>query len=217
MPDIPLFLLAAVLLTLAPGPDNVQVVLRGITQGRIAALTAACGFASGIVIHTALAACGVALLIRSSPRLFAAMQYAGAGYLFFLGYRTLRHRRFLLPTKVHNGAHDGADRWTTCATGPAWAVFRQSFVANVLNPKVTLFFLSFLPQFVRMDAGSVAWQMTFLGLVFMLQAFVIFAAMGWFAASLGQRLRDNQKFGGRLNTLAGLVFIGIGLKLALSA
>jgi threonine/homoserine/homoserine lactone efflux protein len=96
-------------------------------------------------------------------------------------------------------------------------VFRQSFVANVLNPKVTLFFLSFLPQFVRMDAGSVAWQMTFLGLVFMLQAFVIFAAMGWFAAGLGQRLRDNQKFGDGLNTLAGLVFIGIGLKLALSA
>ena len=213
MPDIPAFLLAAVLLTVAPGPDNAQVVLRGITQGRVAALTAASGFASGIVIHTTLAACGVALLIRSSPLLFATMQYAGAGYLFFLGYRTLRHRRFLLPTKVH----DGADRWTTCPTGAACAVFRQSFVANVLNPKVTLFFLSFLPQFVRMDAGSVAWQMTLLGLAFMLQAFVIFAAMGWFAADLGQRLRDNQKLGDGLNILAGLVFIGIGLKLALSA
>ena len=201
MPDLSLFLLAAVLLTLAPGPDNVQVLLRGMTQGRSAALTAAGGFASGVLVHTALAVLGVALVIRSSPLLFALLKYAGAGYLLYLGYRTLQHRHFLLP----QGATGEAD---------LAAVFRQCFVGNVLNPKVTLFFLSFLPQFVAKE-GNVTVQMLVLGLVFMVQAFVLFAAIGWFAAGLGRRLRERQGFADGLNILAGLTFIGIGLKLAL--
>ncbi|RTL55497.1 MAG: LysE family translocator [Rhodocyclaceae bacterium] len=203
MPDIPLFLLAAVLLTLAPGPDNIQVLMRGMAQGRAAAFVATCGFVSGVVVHTALAVFGVALVIRSSPILFALLKFAGAGYLLYLGYRTLRHPDFLMPANSEGKANLGA-------------VFRQCFMGNVLNPKVSLFFLSFLPQFLNMPAGHVETQMLILGAVFMAQAFVIFATIGWFAASLGAWLRQSKRFGRWLNTAAGLTFVGIGIKLAMA-
>lgn len=203
MPDIPLFLLAAALLTLAPGPDNIQVLMRGMTQGRAAALVATSGFVSGVIVHTSLAVCGVALLIRSSPLLFALLKYAGAAYLLYLGYRTLRQPDFLLPAGSDSKADLGA-------------VFRQCFMGNVLNPKVSLFFLSFLPQFLDMQAGQMEMQMLILGAVFMAQAFVIFGTIGWFAASLGAWLRKSERFGRWLNTAAGMTFVGIGVKLALA-
>ncbi|HEX5394595.1 MAG TPA: LysE family translocator [Rhodocyclaceae bacterium] len=203
MPDISLFLVAAVLLTVAPGPDNIQVLMRGMVQGRAAALTAACGFVSGILVHTGLAVGGVALVIRSSPLLFGLLKFVGAGYLLYLGWRTLHHRDLLLPKGVE---------------GPVDlpAVFRQCVLGNVLNPKVSLFFLSFLPQFVDAKAGHVEMQMLILGLVFMAQALVIFGAIGWFAASVGNWLRSSERFGRYLNTAAGLTFVGIGLKLAMA-
>lgn len=202
MTDFLLFLSAAILLTLSPGPDNLQVLTRGMVQGRKAAIVAAAGFASGVVVHTGLAVAGVALLIRSSPVLFGALKLAGAAYLVWLGYKTLKHRDLKLP-EAADGAID------------LGAVFRQSVLANVLNPKVTLFFLSFLPQFVDAAKGGVEWQMLVLGVTFMIQAFVIFSAIGWFAAALGSRLRGDPRWGQRLNTVAGCVFVGIGLRLAI--
>lgn len=203
MPDIPLFLAAAILLTLAPGPDNLQVLMRGMVQGRAAAITAACGFVSGIWVHTGLAVGGVALVIRSSPLLFGLLKFAGAGYLLYLGWRTLRHRDFLLPAGMKSEAN-------------LPAVFRQCVLGNVLNPKVSLFFLSFLPQFVDAKSGHVEMQMLVLSLIFMAQALVIFCGIGWFAAGLGGWLRKSERFGRYLNTAAGLTFVGIGIKLALS-
>jgi len=202
MPDIPIFLLSAILLTLAPGPDNLQVLIRGMTQGRIAALVATAGFVSGIVVHTGLAVFGVALIIRSTPVLFALLKYAGAAYLLYLGYKTLRHPGFLMP----------ADNGSKTVLG---AIFRQCFLGNVLNPKVSLFFLSFLPQFLNVQAGQLEIQMLILGAIFMAQAFVIFGVLGWFSASLGVWLRKSERFGRWLNTAAGLMFVSIGLKLAM--
>lgn len=203
MPDLPLFLLASALLTLAPGPDNLQVLLRGMSQGRQAALVASGGFVAGITVHTALAVTGVSLVIRSSPALFALLQYAGAAYLLSLGYRSLRRPDFLLPRDAGGSPDLGA-------------VFRQCFIGNVLNPKVGLFFLAFLPQFLKTEAGGVEMQMLLLGGVFMVQAFLIFAAIGWFAAGLGDWLRRDGRRGRWLNILAGLTFVGIGIKLALA-
>jgi threonine/homoserine/homoserine lactone efflux protein len=202
MLDLGIFPMAAVLLTLAPGPDNLQVLIRGMTQGRRAALIATCGFVSGIIVHTALAVCGIALLIRSTPLLFALLQYAGAAYLLTLGVRTLYQPSFLMP----------ADRGDT---PDLIAVFRQCFLGNVLNPKVSLFFLSFLPQFVDAQTGAVEGQMLLLGIAFMAQAFILFATIGWFSAGLGVRLKKHPGLGRRLNTAAGVTFIAIGIKLAL--
>jgi threonine/homoserine/homoserine lactone efflux protein len=202
MLDFSLFLMAAILLTLVPGPDNLQVLVRGMTQGRHAALVATSGFVSGIIVHTALAVCGISLLIRSTPLLFALLQYAGAAYLLTLGVRTLYQPGFLMPAG-HGDKPDLA------------AVFRQCFLGNVLNPKVSLFFLSFLPQFVDAKTGAVEEQMLLLGIAFMVQAFVLFAAIGWFSAGLGARLKKHPGLGRRLNTAAGVTFIAIGIKLAL--
>jgi threonine/homoserine/homoserine lactone efflux protein len=201
MNDLPLFLLSAMLLTVAPGPDNLQVLMRGMAQGRTAALVAACGFVSGLIVHTALAAAGVALLLQSSPLLFGLLRYAGAGYLLLLGYRALRDGELHLPP---------------AATVNLRMVFRQSLLGNLLNPKVGLFFLAFLPQFVDRQAGAVALQMGLLGALFMAQALLIFGAIGWFAAGLGERLRRYPRLGRRLGTAAGLTFIAIGLRLALT-
>ena len=190
------------LLTLSPGPDNLQVLTRGISQGRRVAVVAAAGFASGVAVHTSLAVAGIALLIRSSPLLFGGLKLAGAVYLVWLGYKTLRQTDLLLPAQA-SGAADLA------------RVYRQSLLANVLNPKVTLFFLSFLPQFVDPARGRVEPQMLLLGVSFMLQAFVIFSAIGLAAAGLGRSLREHPHWGRRLNRLAGWVFIAIGLRLAI--
>jgi threonine/homoserine/homoserine lactone efflux protein len=202
MPDIALFLAASALLTLAPGPDIVYVLTRGVSQGRKAGLAAALGFATGCLFHTALAAFGVAALIRSSELAFNAVRYAGAAYLVWIGIQALRHRAsFSLAS--------------TGAPGALTAIYRQSVIGNALNPKVTLFFLSFLPQFVDAAAGALAWQMALLGFIFMAQTVVIFGAVALFSGWIGERLRAHPAIGARLGLFAGLTFIALGIRVAM--
>ena len=130
MPDIGLFLIAAVILTLTPGPDNIYVLTRGIAQGRKAALVSACGFSSGLLVHTLLAVLGFAALMQAHPVAYMALKYAGAVYLMYLGWRMWRSvGTIVVQTK---GANIGLSR-----------IYWQSVIANVLNPKVTLFFIAF--------------------------------------------------------------------------
>lgn len=201
MPDIGLFLIASALLTIAPGPDIVYVLTRGITQGRRAGFAAALGFATGVFFHTALAALGIAALIRSSEFAFSLVRYAGAAYLIYLGVRTLMSQGALQP---------GNDNARTSL----WTVYKQSVIGNVLNPKVTLFFLSFLPQFINVNTGHVELQMVSLGLLFMLQTVLIFGAIAFFSGSIGDRLRSNPPIANRLNIFAGVVFIALGIRVA---
>ncbi len=202
MPDIALFLAASALLAIAPGPDIVTVLTRGISQGRMAGFAAALGFAAGCLFHTALAALGVAALIRSSPVAFDLLRYAGAAYLLWIGIQAIRHR----------------DTFAMQAAGGRAAlttIFRQSVIGNALNPKVTLFFLSLLPQFVDEKAGSVGMQMAILGLVFMAVTVVVFGAVALFSGWIGDRLRAKPAIATRLNLFAGLAFIGLGIRVAL--
>ena len=201
MPDIGLFLIASALLTIAPGPDIVYVLTRGIAQGRRAGFAAALGFATGVIFHTALAALGIAALIRSSEFAFSLVRYAGAAYLIYLGVRTLMSQGALQP---------GSDN----SRVSLWTAYRQSVVGNVLNPKVTLFFLSFLPQFINVNAGHVELQMALLGVLFMLQTVLIFGAIAFFSGSIGDRLRSNPSIANRLNIFAGVVFIALGIRVA---
>ena len=201
MPDIGLFLIASALLTLAPGPDIVYVLTRGIAQGRRAGFAAALGFATGVIFHTALAVFGVAAVIRSSDFAFMLVRYAGAAYLIYLGVRTLMSR-----SAIRFGQND--------AEIALWTVYKQSVIGNVLNPKVTLFFLSFLPQFINMKAGHLEWQMVLLGVLFMLQTIVIFGAIAFFSGTIGDRLRTNPAIADRLNIFAGVIFIALGIRVA---
>ena len=201
MPDIGLFLIASAILAIAPGPDIVYVLTRGITQGKRAGFAAALGFATGVIFHTALAALGIAALIRSSEFAFTLVRYAGAGYLIYLGIRMLASR---------SAFRLGQDN----ATLALWTVYKQSVIGNVLNPKVTLFFLSFLPQFINMNAGRIELQMVLLGVLFMLQTVIIFGAIAVFSGAIGDRLRANPAIANRLNLFAGVIFVALGIRVA---
>jgi threonine/homoserine/homoserine lactone efflux protein len=202
MPEIGLFIVAAALLTIAPGPDIIYVLTRGVAQGRKAGIAAALGFATGCIFHTALAAVGVAALIRSSELAFDAVRYAGAAYLVWIGVQALRHRASF--------SVEGSNESKALAT-----IYRQSVLGNILNPKVTLFFLAFLPQFVNVEAGGVGLQMALLGLVFMALTVLIFGAVALFAGWIGAWMRSKPVIGERLNVFAGLTFIALGIRVAL--
>jgi threonine/homoserine/homoserine lactone efflux protein len=202
MPDLALFLVASALLVIAPGPDIVYVLTRGIAQGRKAGFAAALGFATGCIFHTLLAALGVAALIRSSEFAFDLVRYAGAAYLVWIGLQALRHRASFA---LAEGGESKA----------LWTIFKQSVIGNALNPKVTLFFLSFLPQFVNVEAGHVGAQMGLLGAIFMVQTVVIFGAIAFFAGSIGDWVRRKPAIGQRLNVFAGFTFIALGIRVAL--
>ncbi|MBW9334978.1 MULTISPECIES: LysE family translocator [Herbaspirillum] len=206
MPDLFLFLLAAMTLTLAPGPDNIYVLTRGIAQGRKAGLVAAAGFCSGLIFHTLLAVLGFAALIKAYPPAYHALQYAGAAYLAYLGIRTLR--------SASSGIALAAGGQGTAAV-PLRRIYWQSVLANMLNPKVTLFFIAFLPQFVQREAGHEALQMLVLALVFIAQAFVIFSAIALFSGAVGAVFRRRASASVHLNRLAGCAFIGLGIRMAL--
>ena len=202
MPDFALFVAASALLAIAPGPDVIYVLTRGVSQGRRAGLAAALGFASGCIFHTVLAAVGVAALIRSSELAFDLVRYAGAAYLVWIGIQALRHSSSF--------SIEGASDAKALAT-----IYKQSVIGNMLNPKVTLFFLAFLPQFVNAEAGNVGVQMALLGLVFMVVTIVVFGAVAIFAAMIGDWVRRKPAIGQRLNVFAGLTFIALGIRVAL--
>ncbi|NKJ51356.1 lysine transporter LysE [Burkholderia sp. SG-MS1] len=202
MPNFLLFLATSIAITVAPGPDNLQVLARGISQGRAAGLVAALGFAAGITFHTTLAALGVAALLRSSPLAFEAIKLAGAAYLIWIGVKALRSQGLAT-------AHQRAPQ-------PLLTVFRQSVLGNLLNPKVTLFFVVFLPQFVQPHgAQSVTVQMLELGVLFMLQTVVVFSLFGVCAGIIGGWLKRRPRVGVWLDRLAGATFIAIGIRVAL--
>jgi threonine/homoserine/homoserine lactone efflux protein len=202
MPDVFLFLVAAMMLTLAPGPDNIYVLTRGIAQGKKAGLVAALGFSSGLFFHTLLAVLGFAAIIKAYPAAYHALQYAGAAYLVYLGIRTLR-----------SAASMSLDATMTPVS--LSRIYWQSVIANILNPKVTLFFIAFLPQFVNVQAGHVAWQMLLLAVVFILQALAIFSAIAFFSGIVGAYFQRQARAALYLNRLAGCAFVGLGIRIAL--
>ncbi|WP_028219961.1 LysE family translocator [Paraburkholderia oxyphila] len=202
MPNFALFLATSLAITFAPGPDNLQVLARGISQGRAAGLVAALGFAAGVTFHTTLAALGIAAVLRSSPLAFQILKLAGAAYLIWIGVKALRSQ----------GLAAAGDK----PRQPLATIFRQSVLGNVMNPKVTLFFVVFLPQFVDTHgAHSVTLQMLELGLVFMAQTVVVFSLFGLCAGTIGGWLKRRPRAGLWLDRLAGLTFIAIGMRIAL--
>ena len=190
-----------ILITVSPGPDNLMVLGMGISKGRRFGVAFGLGCGLGCLSHTALAVIGVSALIAASPVAFTALKICGGLYLIWLGVQALRSR---------GGAHAQA----VDAPAPTLVgVFARGVFANAINPKVVLFFLSFLPQFVVAAHGQVGWQMAGLGLIFTAQAAVLFGLLGYFAGAIGQWLNRRPRAGVWLDRLAGAVFVGLGLKL----
>ncbi|MBP8132758.1 MAG: LysE family translocator [Zoogloea sp.] len=195
------FLGISVLITLAPGPDNLMVIGHSLARGRRAGLAFGLGCAAGCLTHIAWATLGIAALVRTSAGLFMAIKLAGAAYLLWLGIQALRSGGTLAPptgTPARPWLHD----------------LRRGFVANALNPKVALFFLAFLPQFASPVRGSVSLQMLVLGLVFIAQTAAIFSAMACAAGAIGRLLARRPRVGPWLDRLCGVLFIGLAVHLA---
>lgn len=202
LPQAATFLAAALLVALAPGPDNLMVLSLGMSRGRRAGVAFGLGCALGCLNHTLLAALGVSALIAASPAAFIALKVAGGLYLVWIGVQAIRHARPV-----------GAP-----AAGPASPetparLFTRGLVANAINPKVILFFLAFLPQFVAAARGHVAWQIAQLGALFTVAAVVVFGAIGYFAGGIGERLARRPAAGAWLDRAAGGIFVALGLRL----
>jgi threonine/homoserine/homoserine lactone efflux protein len=200
------FLGAAILITLSPGPDNLMVLGLGMSRGRRQGMVFGLGCALGCLNHTLLAVLGISALIAASDWAFLGLKLCGGLYLLWLGVQAIRSTGGVAPTR---GGDDSA-------VEPLWPLFLRGLVANAINPKVVLFFLAFLPQFVQPERGDVVWQTAQLGVVFTLQGMVLFGAIGYFSGWLGRRLARSPGMGRWLDRLAGMVFIGLGLKLMAS-
>lgn len=205
LPYTTAFFLASAAITLAPGPDILYVLAKGVSQGRRSAWVAAAGFCSGLSIHTAASAFGLSALLVASAKAFAAVKFLGAGYLIYLGIRAILSSGFISAPPV--GAPLSKGR-----------IFGQAFIMNVLNPKVALFFLAFLPQFVRTGPGQapVPQQLFLLGLGFAAVAFTLFSLVGFFSSFLGRSLRQHPAAARGLDRLAGTAFILLGVRLAIA-
>ena len=200
--DFGLFLAAGVLLNLTPGPDTAYILGRSIAQGLEAGIASALGICVDSIFHTCAAALGLSAILATSAVAFVAIKLLGGAYLIFLGIKLLldRRRELSLPFNF---------RQRTSA-----AAFQQGVLTNVLNPKVALFFLAFLPQFI--DPASSAKLLAFLtlGLTFVMTGTIWCLLLAWFASAFSERLRANPTITAWLNRAVGALFVFLGLRLA---
>jgi RhtB (resistance to homoserine/threonine) family protein len=200
--DFGLFLAAGILLNLTPGPDTAYILGRSIAQGREAGIASALGICVGSIFHSCAAALGLSAILATSAVAFAAIKLFGGAYLIFLGIKMLldRRRQLSLPSNFR--------RRTTIAA------FRQGVFTNVLNPKVALFFLAFLPQFIDPALNMKVFAFLMLGLTFVTTGTIWCLILAWFASAFSERLRTNETIGQWLNRAAGALFVFLGARLA---
>ena len=198
--NLSIFLLSSFLLWITPGTDTMYILTRSISQGRQAGLISALGISSGILVHTVFAAFGLSTILATSAWVFAAIKVAGAAYLIYLGLQAWLKKSAPLSAPEIDAMRP-------------WQIYRQGVVTNVLNPKVAIFFLAFLPQFVDPTADLGALPFLMLGILFETGGTVWCLLLAGFAAIATTKIRGNQKFSGWLERGTGCVYIGLGLNL----
>jgi len=190
-------------LILAPGPDMLYVITRGVTQGRKAGMLSAVGVICGILVHTTAAAFGLTLILQTSAFAFLMVKYIGAIYLIHIGTKAWRDKStFSLQTSTSGVSFQ--------------KVFWQGVLSNVLNPKIAIFFLAFLPQFVDRGSSHVTLQMVFLGLTFACFGLCFLLVIGYSSGTIGGWLIRKPLYTQFLQRLAGGILIGLGVRLALT-
>ncbi|MGP1395202.1 MAG: LysE family translocator [Inquilinaceae bacterium] len=204
-----LYLIAAVVLVLIPGPDSLLVLSRSLFDGRRAGWITASGTVTGNVLHAALAAVGVSALIAASPWFFDALRVAGVSYLAWLGARSLHGA-------VRAWRRGGALAVTAPTPRSHRRAFTHAFTTNLLNPKVILFYLAFVPQFVTPATGSVATQTFLLGMVLAFMGLAYHLILAAAAAGAARWLVGNRAFRVALDGVAGLLFLGFAVRLFLT-
>ncbi|WP_369903238.1 LysE family translocator [Bacillus manliponensis] len=203
MSNLIAFVFAAMLLTLMPGPDILFVLAQSMTQGKKAGIMTALGLCTGITVHTLAAALGISAIFYHSTTAFQIVKYAGAIYLLYLAWQAFKERK------------EGIGEQASVTLNYS-ALYKKGIFMNILNPKVSLFFLAFLPQFVTPSAGQVPMQMIILGILFMMQAIVIFTIVSFLAGAIANKLLKKPKVATYINWSKIVLFTCLGLRLALT-
>lgn len=203
MDTVLMFLAASTALAFAPGPDNIFVLTQSMVGGGRAGILVTLGLCTGLFVHTAVVTLGLAAVFQTSAMAFRILKYIGAAYLAFLAYKSFRASR----SSIEPGGRSGLT---------SLQLYRRGIIMNVTNPKVSIFFMAFLPQFVNPARGPVAAQFVALGFLFMLVTLLVFGLISLLAGIIGRFLSRSEKAGGILNGVAGTVFAALALKLALT-
>ncbi|WP_439130997.1 LysE family translocator [Polaribacter sp.] len=189
------FAIATSVLAISPGPDNIFVLTQSIVNGKKYGLATVFGLISGCLVHTTLLAFGVSAIIKQSEHLFLSIKIFGAIYLLYLAYKVFQSDANIILSKNHT------EQKTTTQ------LFKQGFVMNVLNPKVSIFFLAFFPGFLFSDSISTVIQFYVLGLLFMLVSFIIFSTIATLAGAISEKIKTNHKIGLYLKWMQIGVFV----------
>ena len=213
-----LFVLTGLALNLTPGPDMLYVLASGAKGGRPNGIVAAVGIGVGGLVHTALAAVGLSALIVSSANAFAVVKYLGAAYLVYVGAKALIAKRGT-PSQPHPQPQALSDELRDSNPVAPKTTLSQAFargvLTNVLNPKVAIFFLAFVPQFVDPARGHIAAQFAILGTMFCISGSLVNAAVGWLSGSARHWFETRRGWNRTLDRVTGAVFVALGIRLAL--
>ena len=202
--DLWLFVLSGLLLNITPGPDTLYIVGRSSAQGWRAGAVAALGIGTGALVHVCAAALGLSAILAASAGAFTAVKFIGAAYLVYVGVSLIRSKSSTQSPSAASG-----NRLTSMR-----GIFLQGFLTNVLNPKVALFFLAFLPQFVLSDAPSKPLAFLFLGVIFDFNGTIWNLLVAWSTARISSRLAAGETFKRWFNRCVGSVFVFVGIRLA---
>jgi threonine/homoserine/homoserine lactone efflux protein len=202
--DYGLFVLTGVLLNLTPGQDTMFILGRSLTGGLRAGVASALGIGVGSIFHTLAAAAGLSAILAASPAAFLIVRIAGTLYLVYLGAKLL----------LAKAQQDSDLQLTQAEEGNAWSAFRQGVVTNVLNPKVALFFLALLPQFIEPDSTAKTLAFLTLGITFVTTGTLWCLVLALSAARLRQFFRGNPRLRTTIDRMTGGLFIALGIRLA---
>ena len=192
---------ASLVLAFIPGPDNIFVMTQAAMRGWKVGVSVTLGLCTGLMVHTALVAFGVAVIFQKSALAFGLLKFAGAAYLLYLAYGAFRAGPAALDSQA-------------LRPEPFWRLYLRGIVMNVTNPKVAIFFLAFLPQFITASAGPIVPQVAVLGAVFIACSLFAFSLISVLAGAISARLMRSEKAQIMLNRVAALVFVGLAAKLA---
>ncbi len=203
--DLPLFVISGLLLNIMPGPDSLLIMTRSATQGWRAGVAASLGIGTGTLVHIFAAALGLSALLSTSATAFTVVKLIGAAYILYMAVGLLRSRKA-----------DGEAKAPVLAALPYRKIFAQGFLTNVLNPKVALFFLAFVPQFIALDAPSKGLAFIVLGCIFNFNGMLWCCGLALTTAKASERIKLNPTVSLWLNRATGGLFVWLGVKLALS-
>jgi threonine/homoserine/homoserine lactone efflux protein len=198
------FVIATATLAISPGPDNIFVLIQSITYGKKQGMAVVFGLLSGCIIHTSFVAFGLSSLIQSNVKFLFILKLLGAGYMLYLAYRVFKSSKTINTNAIATKRKSLID------------LFKQGFIMNVINPKVSIFFMAFFPAFLFSKTQSLVLQFFILGFLFMVTSLLIFSTLVFFSSSVGAALKSNNRYGAVLNWSQIAVFLGIAIFIVLT-